>query len=61
MDKSFKLLIDRITNTDLFGMGIHDLASWVVWKEVFETGGTVAVIVLLTTSRVGPCNTMGAS
>ena len=61
MNESFKLFIDRITNTDLFRMGVNDLASWVVWKEVLETSGTVTVIALLTTSRVGPCDTMGAS
>jgi len=44
MDKSFKMFIDRVTNTDLFCMGINDLASWVVWKEVLETGGTIAII-----------------
>ena len=46
MDESLKLFIDRITNTDLFGMGIHDLASRILWKDMFETGGTVAVIAL---------------
>ncbi len=46
MDEPFKMFIDRITNTHLFGMGINDLASWVVWKDVFETGGAVAVIAL---------------
>jgi hypothetical protein len=54
MDKPFKLFIDRITNTDLLGMGINNPASWVLWKEVLETSGTVAVIVFLTTSRVRP-------
>jgi hypothetical protein len=54
MDKSLKLFIDRITNADLFGMGINDLASWVLWKEVLETGRTIAIILTSTTSRVRP-------
>ena len=61
MDEPFKLFIDRITNTDLFGMGIHDLASRVLWKEVLETGNTKAIILASTTSRVRPCDAMGAS
>jgi hypothetical protein len=54
MDKSLKLFIDRVTNTDLFGMGINNLASWALWKDMFETGGTIAIIALLTASRIGP-------
>ena len=46
MDEPFKLFIDRITNADLFGMGIHDFTSRVLWKDVFETSGTVTVIFL---------------
>lgn len=61
MDKSLKLFIDRITNTDLFRMSIHDLASLVLWKEVLETGNTKAIILASTTSRVRPCDAMGAS
>ncbi len=61
MDEPFKLFIDRITNTDLFGMGINNLASWVLWKEVLETGGAIAIILASTTSRVRPCDAMGAS
>ena len=48
MDKPFKLFIDRITNANLFGVGVNDLTSWVVWKDVFETGGTVAIIFFIT-------------
>jgi hypothetical protein len=54
MDEPFKLFVDRITNTDLLGMGINDPASRVLWKDAFETGRTVAIIILLTTSRIGP-------
>ena len=61
MDESLKLFIDRITNTNFFRMGIHDLASWVLWKEMLETGDTKAIILASTTSRVRPCDAMGAS
>jgi hypothetical protein len=54
MDESLKMFIDRITDTDLLGMGINDPASRVLWKDVLETGGAIAIIALLTTSRIGP-------
>ena len=54
MDEPFKLFIDRITNANLFGVGVNDLASRVLWKDVLETCSAIAVIAFLTTSRIGP-------
>ena len=61
MNKPMHMFVQEVSdgclvrpNTDMGGPRI-------LWEYMFETGGTVAVVFLATTSRVGPGDAMGAT
>lgn len=60
MNKAFKILIDRVTNTYFFRVWINDFTSRIIWKNVLETCCAVSIIALWADSRVKPIDTVRA-
>jgi hypothetical protein len=61
MDKAFKITVDRFPHREFLRLVVVDLALRMTGKQVLEAGRAVAIVVLLTSSRVRPVNTVGAS
>jgi hypothetical protein len=61
MDEAFKVIVDRFPHREFLRLVVVDLALRMTRKQVLVAGRAVAIVVLFTSSRVRPVNTVGAS
>jgi len=58
--ESFKVFVDEVTDTDLLGVLVDDLAPRVLRENALEAGGAVTVVLSITPARIWPVLAVGA-
>ena len=61
MNEAFKVIVYHFPHREFLRLVVVDLALRITGKQVLEAGRAVSIVVLLTSSRVWPVYTVGAS